>query len=68
MEKINIKTRPDLGRTLKELTIGVEYIIEQHQFKPLAIRQRVAELRSKGYEFKVSETGMVTGCKVTRLK
>ena len=68
MEKINIKTRPDLGKTLMELNIGVEYIIEPHQFKPMSVRQRVAELKPKGYEFKVSETGMPTGCKITRLK
>jgi hypothetical protein len=67
-EKINIKTKPDLNATLTGLPLGVEFVIENHLFKPIYVRQRVAKLKEKGFSFKVSETGMRSGCKVTRLK
>jgi hypothetical protein len=67
MEIINLKTRPDLKGTLSELSVGVEYVIESEQFKVMSVRNCATKLKDEGYVFKITETGMKSGCKVTRL-
>ena len=67
-KKLRIVTKPSLKETMKSLERGVPTKFEIKDFKMNSIRNAASTLKEKGYIFQVSETGMVDGCIVTRIK
>lgn len=63
-----IITKPSASKTLISLEIGIPTLFKTSDFKAQHIRVVASELKSKkGYEFTVSEDGMVNSFIVTCL-
>lgn len=67
-KKLKVVSKPSLKETMKSLERGVPTKFEIHDFKLNSIRNAASTLKQNGYEFQVTETGMVDGCIVTRIK
>lgn len=66
--KVKIVSKPSLSQTLKSLEVGKPTLFQTSQFKTQPARVCATELKSKGYEFTITEDGMVNEYIVTRLK
>jgi hypothetical protein len=59
------KGLPDM---LKELKIGETVDIQPSAYKINYVQTAARRLRDKGFLFKVTEKGLITGCHVTRVR
>lgn len=59
------KGLPDM---LKELKIGETVDIQPSAYKVNYVQTAARRLKDKGFLFKVTEKGLITGCHVTRLR
>jgi len=67
-QRVKIVSKPSLSNTLKSIEIGVPTLFSTNQFKVQLARVAASELKRKeGYEFTVSEDGMVDEYIVTCL-
>lgn len=53
---------------LKELKIGETVDIQPSAYKINYVQTAARRLRDKGFLFKVTEKGLITGCHVTRVR
>lgn len=67
-KRVKIVSKPSLNNTLKSLPLGEPYKFQCTDFKTQSARIAVSGLRKKGYQFKLTEEGMVNEYVVTRLK
>jgi len=67
-KRVKIIRKPSLYDTLKGLPLGVPNKFHIRDFKTQAVRSSVTLLKRKGFDFTVSEAGMVEEYIVTRLK
>lgn len=68
-QKVKIISKPSASKTLMALEIGVPTLFMTEDFKTQVIRVAASELKTKkGYEFTVSEDGMVNEFIVTCTK
>lgn len=65
--KIHTEKVASLPNTLRNMPIGREQVILSRVFSTGSIRKTASKLKAEGYEFVVSNRGMVDTC-VTRLK
>jgi len=62
-------TKPkSLIEQLMAMAIGEEEEIKRRVFKTTSIRVAVTNLRKRGYDFIVTEKGILDGCRVTRIR
>jgi len=67
--KIKVVRKPSLPDTLMAIPKGTPYKFTSRDFKISAVRNKISDLRKKGYEFTISEAGMpVDEYVVTRIK
>lgn len=63
-----IVSRPSLNDTLRNLPLGKPQKFSVRQFKISGMRTAASTMKKQGYEFSVSEKGLVDEYIVTRLK
>ena len=68
LKKVEIKHCPSLTETLKNLEIGVGNLFSTRDYKVQPVRNTASKLKKQGYDFAVTESGMVDQFIVTRLK
>ncbi len=56
---VDIVEKKSLIETLKALPLDEPRLFSIHDFKLQPARQAISDLRKKGYEFKITEEGMV---------
>lgn len=68
-QRVKIVTKPSLSNTLKSMEVGIPTLFTISEFKVNLARVAASELKRKeGYEFTVSEDGMVDEYIVTCTK
>jgi hypothetical protein len=67
-QKVKIVSKPSLSYTLKSLEIGSPTLFANREFKVQVCRVAASELKKKGFEYKITEEGLVDEYIVTRLK
>ena len=67
-KRVKIVRKPSIGETLKMLEIGRATLFTIRDWKTQAARVAASELKKKGYDFTITEEGMVDEYIVTRLK
>lgn len=68
IQPIKIVRKPSARETLLYMETGITYRIKSRQFKANVIRATATELKKKGYEFTVSEAGLIDEVLVTRIR
>lgn len=68
VQEAKIVRKPSLYATLKEMELRVPQRFSVRQFKVGNARTAVSELRKKGYDFEITEAGMIDEYVITRLK
>lgn len=63
-----IQKNKGLAGMLKELKIGETVDIQPAAYKVNYVQTAARRLKDKGFLFKVTEKGLITGCHVTRLR
>lgn len=63
-----IVSRPSIIETLKSLPLGKPHKFSVRQFKLSIVRTAASTMKKQGYEFIVSEKGLVDEYIVTRIK
>ena len=68
ISRVKIVKKPSLLETLKNLKPGIVTRFRERDFKLAVTKNAVTTLKAQGFEFKVSEKGLVSEYDVTRLK
>lgn len=63
-----IQKNKGLAGMLQELKIGETVDIQPTAYKVNYVQTAARRLKDKGFLFKVTEKGLITGCHVTRLR
>lgn len=66
--KVKIVSKPSLSYTLKSLEVGKPTLFQTSQFKTQPVRVCATELKKKGFEFTITEDGLINEYIVTRKK
>ena len=67
LEKMFTKPKT-LTQQLMDMELFVETEVKSKVFKTSSIRVAVTALRKLGYEFIVTEKGIIDGCRITRIR
>ena len=67
LEKMFTKPKT-LTQQLMDMELFVETEVKSKVFKTSSIRLAVTALRKLGYEFIVTEKGIIDGCRITRIR
>ena len=57
-----------LPKMLKAMKVGQTVDVQPSAYKVNYVQQACRRLKEKGFVFKVTEKGLITGCHVTRLR
>ena len=68
VNRVKFVSKPSLVQTLKTMEIGIALTFSIHDFKTQYARVAISDLRKKGFEFKITEEGLVDEYIITRLK
>lgn len=68
VKRVKVISRPSLRDTLKAMKIGEPRKMDTKQFKLSVVRTEASAMKKSGYEFTISEQGLIDEYIITRLK
>lgn len=68
VNRVKFVNKPSLIETLRTLELDIPFTFSIHNFKTQNVRVTISDLRKKGFEFIITEEGLVDEYIVTRLK
>lgn len=68
IEKVKLVSKISPTETLRAMEIGIPVLIPRKYMKIYSIRTAATKLKSQGYEFSITEKGLIDDALVTRLR